>query len=289
MTLDQFIATNNGKSIDYDGVYGAQCVDLIKYYLRDCYGLSPGAWGNAKDYFYTPNPAILTKFTKITNNPSDLNQVPKRGDIIIWSGALAGSGGYGHIAIYDGRVSPGVFRSFDQNWGGAYCHFVTHNYTNVLGWLTPKVAPVPPQGDEMFKTDAEIQEFYYMLRGQNATAGEVAGWRGKSMLSFVLTAKPEVANREIAKRQAQEQITNLTNLNNQLNQAITDITANTTATKAEKDAALAKIADLQSELTTAMDKLKEAENMPSDEKAVVENWIIRTAKTLWNGLFNRKG
>ena len=33
MTFDEFIKTYNGKKIDYDGVCGVQCVDLIKLYL----------------------------------------------------------------------------------------------------------------------------------------------------------------------------------------------------------------------------------------------------------------
>ena len=38
-----------GKSLDYDGVYGAQCVDLIKYYY-DFLGCASYARGNGCDY-----------------------------------------------------------------------------------------------------------------------------------------------------------------------------------------------------------------------------------------------
>ena len=51
MTYDQFYKSCKGKLIDYDSVSGAQCVDLAKVYLNSCFGIKPGAWGNAVDYF----------------------------------------------------------------------------------------------------------------------------------------------------------------------------------------------------------------------------------------------
>ena len=34
MNYQEFINAYNGKATDYDGAYGAQCVDLIKAYLN---------------------------------------------------------------------------------------------------------------------------------------------------------------------------------------------------------------------------------------------------------------
>ena len=39
MTFDQFISKHLGKAMDYDGVSGVQCVDLIKYYLDEVFGI----------------------------------------------------------------------------------------------------------------------------------------------------------------------------------------------------------------------------------------------------------
>lgn len=137
MTYQEFVNKYNGKAIDYDGVYGAQCVDLAKFYLRDVYGLSPGAWGDAHAYWNSTNPAILAKFDKVPNGASN---VPKQGDILVYSQNTPGSGGAGHIEIFDRKTGPGKYVSFSQNWGGAYAHMVEHtdNYKYVLGWLTPK-------------------------------------------------------------------------------------------------------------------------------------------------------
>ena len=35
MTLDEFVEKYNGKKIDYDGHYGAQCVDVFRQYCKD--------------------------------------------------------------------------------------------------------------------------------------------------------------------------------------------------------------------------------------------------------------
>lgn len=51
MFYDDFIKARVGKGIDYDGAYGVQCIDLIKKYLHDGWGLNPGAWGNAHAYY----------------------------------------------------------------------------------------------------------------------------------------------------------------------------------------------------------------------------------------------
>ena len=63
--MDAFKNQWLGKRVDYDGVYLFQCVDLIKQYLAQLYGLKPGSWGDAKDYWLSTNPAILTKFDKV--------------------------------------------------------------------------------------------------------------------------------------------------------------------------------------------------------------------------------
>ncbi len=145
MDYDGFINKWLGKSIDWDGVYGAQCVDEVCQYLVDNGKGHCIAWSNAKDW--ANHPALRGDFDWTENNPSDYNQVPKRGDVIVWGGGLPGSGGYGHIAIFDMVVGPGVFQSLDQNWGGQTVHFVpNHNWSHILGWWTPKpqVVPTPP-------------------------------------------------------------------------------------------------------------------------------------------------
>lgn len=134
MNYQEFINNFNGKALDYDGVAGVQCVDLAKFYLNRVFGLNPGAWGNAKDYYenYNNIPALKNNFTKIANTPSF---VPKKGDIVIWGAGLGNT--YGHIAIATGEGNTSQFYSYDMNWEGKACKKVLHNYKGFLGVLRP--------------------------------------------------------------------------------------------------------------------------------------------------------
>ena len=68
MNYQEFIDEYNGKSIDYDGVSDVQCVDLIKMYLDKVFGIKPGSWRNAKDYYENFNNLPLKNyFTRIKN------------------------------------------------------------------------------------------------------------------------------------------------------------------------------------------------------------------------------
>lgn len=130
MTAQQYIDSIMGKHIDYDGAYGAQCVDIIKKYFPDVIGI-PAIRNNAIDY-WTNYPTA--SFTRISNTPSF---VPIKGDIMIWGTSV---GQYGHIAIVE-SANVNTFVSTDQNWpydnGTGVAHRVTHNYSGVLGVLRP--------------------------------------------------------------------------------------------------------------------------------------------------------
>ena len=137
-TYSQFINDHVGKAIDYDGVAGAQCVDLAKCYLKEVFGISPGAWGDAHCWYDNFNniPALKENFKRIPNTP-DL--VPKEGDIGVWDSGLS-TGGWGHIAICTGEGDTNLFYSYDQNWNGRHdpCTKLRHTYGHFAGVLRPK-------------------------------------------------------------------------------------------------------------------------------------------------------
>lgn len=136
MTYNQFVNAYLGKSTDWDGVSGTQCVDLVKAYLSEVFGIKAGSWGNAKYYWINFNfrAPLKNNFTKIANTPSF---VPKKGDIVVWNGGI-GSGGYGHIAIATGEGDTSYFYTYDQNWNGKPMKKVKHSYSCVYGVLRPK-------------------------------------------------------------------------------------------------------------------------------------------------------
>jgi hypothetical protein len=137
MTLQDFIAKYDGKHLDFDGSFGAQCVDSARYYFAEVCGLEkqPAGVVGAKDFYrkFDKDPVLAANFTRIPNTPEF---VPEPGDIAVWDGTKGNP--YGHIAIFvngDGKM----FDSFDQNLPtGAPCGIVRHTYRNVLGFLRPK-------------------------------------------------------------------------------------------------------------------------------------------------------
>ena len=106
MNYDEFVKAYNGKATDYDGAYGAQCVDLIKAYLNKVFGINTASF------------------------------VPQKGDIMVWNGNKGG--GAGHLAICTGEGNTSEFYSYDQNWNGKEMHKVKHDYDDVYGVLRPK-------------------------------------------------------------------------------------------------------------------------------------------------------
>ena len=96
-----------GTSIDYDGAYGAQCVDFIKAYY-DWLGVE-AVHGDAQDY---RSNLLPDGFTRIENAD------PMPGDVLIYTG-----GNYGHVGIFESE-----FETYHQNWGQPYVQELTARY-----------------------------------------------------------------------------------------------------------------------------------------------------------------
>jgi CHAP domain-containing protein len=107
MTYKYFQNKWLGRRVDYDGVARFQCVDLIKQYLNECYGLKPGAWGNAIDYWNRTRPEVLQKFSKVYNSNA------KEGDIVVLYGVNGNP--YGHIGVATGGLTPESVEILEQN------------------------------------------------------------------------------------------------------------------------------------------------------------------------------
>lgn len=95
-----WVQSQVGKALDYDGAYGAQCVDLIKYYY-DYLGCASYARGNGSDYATNALPSGWTRLK---------GAQPRLGDILVYTG---GYNNYGHVAIYESD-----YVSYHQNFNG---------------------------------------------------------------------------------------------------------------------------------------------------------------------------
>jgi hypothetical protein len=84
-----------------------QCVSFVKAYIRECYGLEPGYWGHAIQYWTQPNQALLSKFYQVSNSEA------QKGDIVMLWG-LPGNP-YGHIGIATGGLTAISVEILEQN------------------------------------------------------------------------------------------------------------------------------------------------------------------------------
>lgn len=156
---DAFLARWNGRRVDEDGYYGTQCWDLPARYAREEYGCPsfPTGSGGAEGVYRLFGGVIPQYFDRIANDPKDPNQLPQKGDIIVWNANFFPP--YGHIAIVlaaspqsitvfeqNGATDDGVNRDGNTNArkGDGIADGVAYQITrawspHVAGWLRPKV------------------------------------------------------------------------------------------------------------------------------------------------------
>lgn len=133
MTLEQFVEKYNGKKIDYDGHYGAQCVDVFRQYCKDVLAIphTGGVVGAAELYTkYGTMPLEQKYFHRI---PYKAGMQLEAGDVVIF--APTKSNKYGHVAIVLDTSSKeiAVFEQDGLKQDGA--HVGSWNYARVLGFL----------------------------------------------------------------------------------------------------------------------------------------------------------
>lgn len=132
MYFEQFMTRYCGKKVDFDGAFGAQCVDLFRQYCRDVLDIPhTGSVDGAKDLYLKYNDLPLEKkyFTKCAKNT-----VPQFGMVAIWNATQTNS--YGHVAIVVGKIDASTLIVFEQNGvlqDGA--KLVRRETKNLLGYL----------------------------------------------------------------------------------------------------------------------------------------------------------
>lgn len=114
--------------------FGGECVALIAEFEAE--NNLPIIWGDA--HVWANNPIMLLAYNWTTNDPTDPNQLPGRGDIVVWP--LPNE----HIAFFDHQLPDHQFMSYGQNSGGHLAHFQPHSWANVAGWYSLKQAPAAP-------------------------------------------------------------------------------------------------------------------------------------------------
>ena len=134
-----------GKSLDYDGVYGAQCVDLICCYYQYLGQRSPG--GNGCDYATNRLPDGWQRIK---------GAQPQPGDILVYSGNSENP--YGHVGIYESD-----YCTYNQNFNyKQYVQRVTIRYNHFSnpywGVIRPDFSTAPLTATWEGPTAANITE-----------------------------------------------------------------------------------------------------------------------------------
>ena len=139
-----YVKTLVGGSVDYDGWYGAQCVDLIGHIMQKFCGFTP--WGNAVDYMSNALPAGATR------HKGSAGIQP--GDIPIWR--FGANDPYGHIGFctaVDNNTTTCVEQNVDGGPidKGGPARIRTRNFDYLIGYIR-----LPYKADAV--SDAKVTE-----------------------------------------------------------------------------------------------------------------------------------
>lgn len=145
-----------GKTLDYDGAYGGQCVDFIMYYYTFL-GVN-AVRGNGCDYATNSLPSGWSRVKGGT---------PQPGDILVYSGTSAYP--YGHVAIYESDWS-----HYHQNVHGQYVERITSFKYNAMN--NPYWGYIRPNWSTSSIKYSSISTGYYTLT--NVGSGSILNVSG---------------------------------------------------------------------------------------------------------------
>lgn len=133
MNLAEFLNKYTGKKVDFDKVYGAQCVDLFRRYCQDVWQIPhTGGVEDAKDLWlnYDKMPGEKEYLSKVTG-------LPAAGDVVVFNATKTNK--YGHVAIFLGAIDYENILVFEQDGfkqDGA--KYGTRGFDNILGFFRKK-------------------------------------------------------------------------------------------------------------------------------------------------------
>ena len=155
-TCEDWMNARIGQALDYDGAYGAQCVDVFNFYLRDVWGISNpiGMYpvGYAYQIFNYNAPAGWEKISGSGNY--------RVGDVVIWNPPRGKKAG--HVGIVY-SVDGGTVRIFQQNYSGKYCSVnVIHSTNLIRGVFRP-----PLESDALSYANISLGKYFIRNNGTN--------------------------------------------------------------------------------------------------------------------------
>jgi hypothetical protein len=148
MTLSEFVEKHKGKPVDFDGQYGAQCVDLARQYMKEAWGFTkqPEGVTGAQDFFFKHESRPVQRELCVCTAYYDVNTPPPSGALVVFRSS--GNNRYGHIGIcidaddkrmlvfeQDGIANEKAIKEGREQKGACIGSW---NYDRLAGWLTKK-------------------------------------------------------------------------------------------------------------------------------------------------------
>lgn len=133
MVLDEFVKKYEGKKVDYDGRYGAQCVDLFRQYCKDVLNVphTGGVVGACELYTkYEAMPPEVKHFERI---PYKAGMLPAAGDVVIFKPTTKNK--FGHVAIVLSADNLSMTVLEQDGFAQTGTYITEHKYYNALGFL----------------------------------------------------------------------------------------------------------------------------------------------------------
>lgn len=253
ISLDQFVKNSLGKSRDWDGQYGSQCVDYARFYVNEVLGFPqfPPVVG-AADIFKSAQGDL---YDKVENSPTG---IPPAGAIVIWARNEKENLPYGHVAIADHGSTTTVLKTTDQNWSGMKVTRENHNYENVHGWLIPKNQAVDGC---LLPNTLEYQELYKRLISGSEKINKLAQYLN-------LGSNADNVTYEQVKNVLDSKDRDLTNLKTEVANRTEQVKRLEDQIKTEKDRLETQIAILIGDSKTQIEALRK-----ENEKAYHELYI----------------
>lgn len=129
MNICEFFTKYCAHKVDFDGYYGAQCVDLFRQYCKDVLGIPhTGTVGGAKELYLNYDNLPLERQFFYRLNPS----VYKLGDVVVWDGT------YGHVAIVVSSEGENLLVFEQDGFTQDGAKFSLRSRKNILGVLRCK-------------------------------------------------------------------------------------------------------------------------------------------------------
>ena len=147
MTHQEFVDKYKGQIVDFDGAWGAQCVDLARQYMKEVWGftMQPEGVAGAADFFFNHEKRPVQR--GLCNCVPYTGAIrPPKGSLLIFKSS--GTNKYGHIAVCLDATSENmaVFeqdginneRLYNEGKPQKGASIGTWNYDRLVGWLTKK-------------------------------------------------------------------------------------------------------------------------------------------------------